>query len=72
MKRVSTPVPGGFSSYVCTIGVDNLDETIRRVEEHKGKCVRPKQAVPGIGWHCHCMDTEGNVFGLMQHDPKAA
>jgi predicted enzyme related to lactoylglutathione lyase len=27
--------------------------------------------IPGVGWLAYCKDTEGNIFGLMQADPKA-
>jgi predicted enzyme related to lactoylglutathione lyase len=27
-----------------------------------------KQPIPSIGWYSHCMDTEGNTFGLFQSD----
>ncbi len=41
------------------------------VEANGGKIVRPKQAVPGVGWMAYCQDTEGNTFGIMQEDPSA-
>jgi predicted enzyme related to lactoylglutathione lyase len=25
-----------------------------------------------MGWLAYCKDTEGNLFGMMQMDPKAA
>lgn len=31
----------------------------------------PKTAIPGIGYHAYCQDTEGNVFGIMEEDPSA-
>lgn len=30
----------------------------------------PKTPVPGIGWFATCQDTEGNVFGIMESDPR--
>ena len=27
--------------------------------------------VPGMGWFSTCRDTQGNEFGLWQHDPSA-
>ncbi len=55
-----------------TIDVDSVDECLARIEAHGGKVVRPKGAVPGVGWLAYCEDTEGNRFGLMQSDPDAA
>jgi predicted enzyme related to lactoylglutathione lyase len=28
--------------------------------------------VPSMGWFATCKDTEGNDFGLWQHDPSAS
>jgi hypothetical protein len=37
-----------------------------------GKVVLPTMPIPGVGWLAYCSDTEGNIFGMMQADPKAA
>jgi len=29
-------------------------------------------AIPGYGWLAYFMDPEGNIFGIMQRDEKAA
>lgn len=55
-----------------TIGVDSVDEYLAKIVAHGGKVIRPKAAVPGIGWLAYCEDSEGNRFGLMQNDPTAA
>lgn len=57
---------------VNTIGVASVDESIKTVEKNGGKVAVPKMAVPGVGWLAYCMDTEGNMFGMMQMDPAAA
>ena len=54
-----------------TIGVASVDEAVAKIEANGGKVIRPKSAVPGIGWLAYCQDTEGNTFGLMQDDPTA-
>lgn len=36
-----------------------------------GQVIRPKMAVPGVGWMAYIKDTEGNIFGLMESDPGA-
>ena len=57
---------------VNTIGVDNLDQTLKNVESHGGKCVVPKMPIPGIGWLAYCTDLDGHIFGLMQPDASAS
>jgi predicted enzyme related to lactoylglutathione lyase len=56
---------------VNTIQVDNLDATIRTVEENGGKCCLPKMAIPGVGWLAYFNDPEGNTHGVMQYDSTA-
>lgn len=54
-----------------TIGVDSVDTYLEKITKNGGKVLRPKAAVPGIGWLAYCEDPEGNRFGLMQDDPQA-
>ena len=58
--------------YVCTVDVDNLDAKVTSAVAHGAQIALPKMAIPHIGWLAYCKDTEGNVFGMMQNDPKAA
>lgn len=55
-----------------TIDVKNLDASLANVKAYGGKVVRPRMAVPGVGWMAYVKDTEGNVFGLMESDSEAA
>jgi predicted enzyme related to lactoylglutathione lyase len=54
-----------------TIGVDDLDLAISKVEKHGGSIVVPPMIIPSVGRFCYARDTEGNMFGLIQHDPEA-
>jgi predicted enzyme related to lactoylglutathione lyase len=57
---------------VNTIGVANLDETLRAVESHGGPCVVPRMPIPAVGWLAYCKDLDGHIFGIMQPDASAA
>ena len=62
------------NAFVCTVGVDNLDALLAKVDTGGGGalvCV-PKMAVPGVGWLAYVKDPDGNIFGIMQADPSAA
>ena len=72
MRRTGQADGGSPTAYVCTVDVDALDRYVAKVETNGGTIVAPKMAVPGIGWMAYCKDTEGNQFGLMQPDEKAA
>ncbi|MGA2668284.1 MAG: VOC family protein [Ignavibacteria bacterium] len=61
----------GPQTIINTIGVKNLDESIKIVEKHGGKVSSPKNAIPGVGYFAYCEDVEGNKFGMMQPDEKA-
>jgi predicted enzyme related to lactoylglutathione lyase len=54
-----------------TIDVPSVDEFAKKVTEQGGKVVVPKMAIPGVGYMAYCMDTEGNVFGIMHEDSSA-
>ncbi len=56
---------------VDTISVESVDDTTKKVIEAGGTIMRPKQVVSGVGYLAYCVDTEGNVFGVMQMDPSA-
>jgi hypothetical protein len=54
------------------IDVKDLDQSVIDVEANGGTIVRPRMAVPGVGWVAYILDTEGNIFGLMESDTEAA
>jgi predicted enzyme related to lactoylglutathione lyase len=59
-------------AYVCTIDVEALDETLAAVTARGGAIALPRMPIPGVGWLAYAKDTEGNIFGMMQSDPRAA
>ena len=54
-----------------TISVDSVDDYMKRIEGNGGEIVNPKKAIPGVGYHATCRDTEGNLFDIMQKDEEA-
>ena len=68
----AAPAPEqGTNSYVCTMVVDDYDETERRILDAGGRVALPKSALPGMAWQGYYLDTEGNTFGIHQPDPEA-
>ena len=55
-----------------TIDVKSVDESMAMVVASGGKIALPKMAIPGYGWLAYFMDPEGNIFGIMEFDSKAA
>jgi len=65
-------IDGGFmhrhfeQRVINTIAVENLEDTLRRIEEAGGRKVLGPNEIPGIGSHAYCEDTEGTLFGVLQ------
>jgi len=70
-KREKALSGEGYRSYICMIDVPDLDEFVAKVAPAGGAIITPKQAIPGVGWHATCRDTEGNDFGMMQENQSA-
>ena len=60
------------NAFVCTIDVTDLDAMVARLVEAGGTVALPRMPIPTVGWLAYGKDTEGNIFGMMQMDPKAA
>ncbi len=72
IRKGPAPTEGqAVNAYVCTIQIEHIDETIKKVEDAGGKVAVPKFAFPGMAWQAYYKDTEGNIFGLHQTDPNA-
>ena len=59
-------------AYICTIDVKNIDEFLKKIKSMGGEIIKPKMAIPKVGWLAYAKDTEGNIFGIMEADKKAA
>lgn len=62
--------PGGSTTN--TVVVASVDEFLAKIVKAGGTVVQPKMPVPMMGFLAYCKDTEGNVFGIIQMDPKAS
>jgi len=72
-RRGAAPLAmAAVNAFVCTVDVANLDSTLEQAQSLGGIVVVPKMPVPTIGWLGYAKDTEGNIFGMMQMDAKAA
>lgn len=56
---------------VNTLDVPDVDEYIAKLQAAGGTVALEKRAVPGTGYLAYGIDTEGNIFGIMQSDPSA-
>ena len=56
---------------VNTLGVASVDKTLKKILAAGGKVVRPKVAIPAMGWIAYCADPDGNAFGIIEMDKEA-
>ena len=56
---------------VNSVMVEDLEATIRTIENHGGKIVVPKMPVPGVGWLAYFTDPDNHIHGIMQNDANA-
>jgi uncharacterized protein len=55
------------STPVITIGVDAIDEALKKVEAGGGSVVQPRTEIPNQGAFAYFKDSEGNVLGLWEN-----
>jgi uncharacterized protein len=59
-RSKETPSP------VITIGVDSVEEALKKVEAEGGTVITPSTPIEGMGAFGYFKDPEGNVMGLFQ------
>ncbi len=67
MKR---PMPDA-RAWMDYVTVKSLDESVKQAASLGAQVLRPKSAVPKLGWFALVADPEMNVFGIWQDDPNA-
>jgi predicted enzyme related to lactoylglutathione lyase len=58
---------GPITAPIITIGVENLDDALSRIEKLGGKVAIGRQTVGDMGYSAYFHDTEGNLIGLWQN-----
>src|SRR5437773_1509596 len=59
-RTKDTPAP------VVTIGVDAIDDSLKKVEAGGGMTITPRTEIPNMGAFAYFKDPEGNVMGLWE------
>src|SRR5262249_22795189 len=69
MHKRQEPLTGtGMKGFECTLGVDDIDATIRAIEANGGKIAMAKFHIPTVGKGVYFNDPEGNWIGAMQYE----
>jgi predicted enzyme related to lactoylglutathione lyase len=53
------------------VKVENINLTLKQVEEEGGTVVYPKRTIPKVGYFAYFKDPECNLIGVIQFDTKA-
>ena len=64
------PMPQA-TAWLNYVTVHSLDASVKQAESMGAKVMRPKSAVPKMGWFATLVDPQQNVFAMWQDDPKA-
>jgi uncharacterized protein len=59
-RTKDTPAP------VITVGVDAIDDSLKKVEASGGSTITPRTPIPNMGAFAYFKDSEGNVVGLWE------
>ena len=65
------PMKYGTNAFVCSVQVENFDDTAKLILDNGGIVAMAKFAVPGRCWQGYFIDIDNNTFGLFQQDETA-
>jgi predicted enzyme related to lactoylglutathione lyase len=60
-----------LNAFLCTVEVEDIDDTLQKLEKAGGTIVKSKYAFPHVGWMATCADPDGNQFALIQNNTAA-
>lgn len=73
VRQGDLPKPGdATNSFVCIIGIENIDATLEKIKNVGGTIALDKVDVPTVGTLAYCKDPEGTLFGILQPSPAMA
>jgi predicted enzyme related to lactoylglutathione lyase len=67
---IKRPMPDA-RAWLNYVSVESIDNTVKQAQGMGAQVMRPKSAVPKMGWFAILLDPEKNVFAIWQADPKA-
>jgi len=61
-----------FTGPVLVMDVKSIDKTQKKIENHGGEIIVPKQPVGDMGYTAYFKDSEGNILGLWESNTANA
>ncbi len=65
------PIESGTNAFVCSIQVDNFDNTSNLILKNGGQIALPKFAIPNRCWQGYFVDLDNNTFGIFEVNENA-
>lgn len=65
------PAESGTNAFVCSVQVENYEETNEIILQNGGQIALPKFAIPGRCWQGYFVDPDNNSFGIFEVNEKA-
>jgi uncharacterized protein len=65
------PMECGTNAFVCSVQVENFDNTSEVILKNGGQIAMPKFAIPARCWQGYFMDQDNNTFGIFEVDEYA-
>ncbi|MBD0333013.1 MAG: VOC family protein [Chitinophagaceae bacterium] len=65
------PTEHGTNAFVCSVQVENFDNTNELIIQNGGQVALPKFPIPGRCWQGYFIDLDNNVFGIFEVDTNA-
>nr|WP_321233802.1 VOC family protein [uncultured Psychroserpens sp.] len=69
-SKTHNPLSKDIKGFECSIEVENLNDTIKKIKENNGEIIMPKTEIPFVGWLTKFLDTEGNLVCAIQYKNK--
>lgn len=60
------PPQTGTNAFVCSIQVENFDNTSAEILQNGGQVALPKFVIPGRCWQGYFIDLDNNSFGIFE------
>ena len=65
------PKEHGTNAFVCSVLVENFDDTSDKIIKAGGQIALPKFAIPGRCWQGYFLDLDNNTFGIFEVNENA-
>ncbi len=70
LQQRREPLPEGRKGFQCSFAVDDLDASMKAIQDAGGEVIGPQHDIPTVGKLTEFKDTEGNEAIIIQYTPE--